>query len=801
MAWKQEAFDEACQKFQDLFPDFETFERPGMRYVKDERAHKDDLFTLYDDEVRNFVTKNPSDFFRAYVEVLRRPLRTYGVKQNFIFRDHVNAMNDFDDSDSSEFGQILRVVLESNGTPNSIATYSKAASQFRESHPNFKSRTSPATLRDIVSLLLMLHNPKEFMFNQLKYWNESAMQLLEESLIEWGSHMSKEEFVNCQEFAKRVFAGLEAAKLRPKDMIDVQSFLYLVGKPRWSQRAFEFRLGEFKQRYPGFQTFKNCGEKYSSTQNNFKLDIRRQYNANIKPLIESSPTEFFDAYTRIINTYLVQRPDESAGWRVLTGDMSDELKAKFGSMFQSLINEKADKAEPAEWNAIVAKYDANSKQLLERGILDRDSDQMREKLRESATFLLALHWPKKYVHATQGVWNTAGEQFLGHRLIKSNDGINVELLEDLVGFARQINYKLIEADVLPQRHADKFHTHSFLWSVYDNSDSQDDPHISNDKDPDQYETIVRKRPNFMKLVQEIRSRGMRIEESVIRQYDFAMRTRGFVILAGPSGVGKTLLTRLYASAVTEHYLPASVAPNWSTNEDLLGFFNPIDRKFHATQFLEFIDQAANAWDRFRPSAPEFHLVLDEMNLARVEHYFSLFLSLMEMRRDKEVPEAQLAGGRVVRVPPNLKFAGTVNMDETTHGFADKVFDRAQLIELSISPDAAREHVSKRIGETPAAEVLLDLWDRMAPACPVGFRVLDEIADYLKLAEQENVDWLEALDEQIVSKLLPKLRGIDPEVAEVLKQIETRVNGEFPKAAAKCRSMLRRAQATDVVSFF
>ncbi len=280
-----------------------------------------------------------------------------------------------------------------------------------------------------------------------------------------------------------------------------------------------------------------------------------------------------------------------------------------------------------------------------------------------------------------------------------------------------------------------------------------------------------------------------------------MRTRGFVILAGPSGVGKTWLTRLYAKVLNADYLLAPVAPNWSTNEDLLGFFNPIDGNFHATAFLDFIDRATASWERLGDDAPEFHLVLDEMNLARVEHYFSLFLSLMEMRRETEAPETRLTGDRVVRVPPNLKFAGTVNMDETTHGFADKVFDRAQLIELSISSDIAREHVSERIGDTPAAEVLMDLWDRMAPACPVGFRVLDDIADYLKLAEQENVDWRVALDEQIVSKLLPKLRGLDPEVAEALRLIDTRVDSEFPRASAKCKSMLQRVQATDVVSFF
>ena len=799
MAWNKSEFDDACQSFRNFFPDFETFVRPGTDYVKAERANKDKLLDLYNGHVRPSLAGTDSEFFKAYVDILRR------AGSIFIGFRFVHMLRDLSENVSSQFGKILKPVVESNGSTASITAYGKAASELLQVVHGPKYNLPHADIRTLSSLLLMLHDPNKFMCESLTYWNLYAERLLGEKLLKRGSQVTGEEFVRCQRFAKQVSTELETAGLRPKDMIDVQGFLYIVSKPTWNKRAFESSVSAFKQRYQGFKDFswKNCGEQYARHQREFKREIIDRYNTTVKPLIEADSVEFLDAYAEIINANIAShRPSGDEGWRVLTNEIPIEKKAEFGSMLQSLVNAKARDANEAEWDSIVDEYSEKSMQLLEGHELSFDSRHIRQRLRESATLLLSLRWRKKYVHATQEVWNAAGKKFLNRELIEDSNVLSSNLLEDdLWGFTQKINFGLKDAGLAPRDRVDKFDTQSFLWFVYDESMSAIDSDSLNDTDGDQVASKGSQQLDLKTIIQKIRSEGMRIDEATVRQYHFSMRTRGFVILAGPSGVGKTWLTRLYAKVLNADYLLAPVAPNWSTNEDLLGFFNPIDGNFHATAFLDFIDRAAESWDRLGDDAPEFHLVLDEMNLARVEHYFSLFLSLMEMRRETEVPETRLTGDRVIRVPPNLKFAGTVNMDETTHGFADKVFDRAQLIELSISSDIAREHVGERIGDTPAAEVLMDLWDRMAPACPVGFRVLDDIADYLKLAEQEDVDWRVALDEQIVSKLLPKLRGLDPEVAEALRLIDTRVDGEFPRASAKCKSMLQRVQATDVVSFF
>ena len=552
MNWNQTAFESGCRKFRTAYLDFVDFENPGKRYLQEERSYKDELVDLYNKEVRPALNGQPTSFLKKYIGILTRKLDSFGGPQNLIDWRAWDKFKRLPENHQEDLGKLLQAVLLDKNTLLALTDYGQNSVEL------LGSQIQPAGIRDFVSLLLMLDRPKEITYLRLKLWQDTSKLLVGEQIVKRGSLIDGEEFERCQGFAVRVREALAQAGFRPRDMIDVQSFLYVLAQDN-------------------------------------------------------------DATSTADNTSPSTEPDPSP---------PDPLSL----------------------------------------------------------------------------------------------------------------------------------------------------------------TVIAKR---------IRARGMRIDDRTLRRYHYAIRTRGFVILAGPSGTGKTWLTKLYADAVGAKYMPVPVAPNWAANEDLLGYFNPIELKFHATPFLEFIDRAAASWDRHGDGASEFHLTLDEMNLARIEHYFSLFLSLMEMRRGDEIPETRLTGGRSIRIPPNLRVVGTVNMDETTHGFADKVFDRAQLIELSINSGAVKEH----LGNAPYARDLVNIWEKTAPACPVGFRVLDDIAAYLKAADEDGVDWQEALDEQIVSKILPKLRGIEPAAAEALRAVATLAAERFPLASAKCAAMLRRHEVTDVVSFF
>ncbi|MGE5227210.1 MAG: McrB family protein [Planctomycetaceae bacterium] len=307
--------------------------------------------------------------------------------------------------------------------------------------------------------------------------------------------------------------------------------------------------------------------------------------------------------------------------------------------------------------------------------------------------------------------------------------------------------------------------------------------------------------DFSAMVRRFRTAypTFRIGDDVIRRYHLSIQTRGFVILCGPSGTGKTWLAQAYAEVVQARTKLVAVDPSWSSNEDLLGYLSPLDGFYHGTPFSEFVRESAREWDaanrEMRPPRL-FHVILDEMNLARVEHYFSRFLSSMEVRSREGVANLDLAPGHHVELTPNLRFTGTVNVDETTHGFADKVFDRAQVIELPLY----REDVVAHLGDAAYALDLLEVWDILQPIAPFGFRVLDEVSAYVVAAQEMGTDWRIALDEQLVQKVLPRVRG-DASTGPVIDGFLAVVGEDFPLARAKALEMRADLEDHGFLAYF
>ena len=135
--------------------------------------------------------------------------------------------------------------------------------------------------------------------------------------------------------------------------------------------------------------------------------------------------------------------------------------------------------------------------------------------------------------------------------------------------------------------------------------------------------------DFSRIVPFIQARlwkkSMLFSQSQLRDFLALMRTHDLVVLAGDSGSGKTSLARAVAESIGGRCTVIPVKPNWTGPEDLLGYYNPIERKYNATPFLLALQAAER-----EPEVPHF-ICLDEMNLARVEHYFADFLSLLEER--------------------------------------------------------------------------------------------------------------------------------------------------------------------------
>jgi len=320
--------------------------------------------------------------------------------------------------------------------------------------------------------------------------------------------------------------------------------------------------------------------------------------------------------------------------------------------------------------------------------------------------------------------------------------------------------------------------------------------------------------------------GLVFPQRVIRAFHTCLKVSDIspiTVLAGISGTGKSELPMRYAEAMGMHALPISVQPSWSSPQDLFGFYNYLETRFKATELARALvrmdpynfggENPAFASMRKGTRSDRMLLVLlDEMNLARVEYYFSEFLSKLEARRAvgdaaqrkmRAPAEIEIDGGGATTngneqasdgirlwVGRNVLFVGTMNEDESTQTLSDKVLDRANVLRFGKPPsDSANRGGGPRGHQFRSDKFLeaahwaswirpsqsetrwrrqIDEWtERLNEALgligrPFGWRVKEAIHGYI--ANYPGVEggavYRTAMADQIEQKILPKLRGID-----------------------------------------
>lgn len=157
-----------------------------------------------------------------------------------------------------------------------------------------------------------------------------------------------------------------------------------------------------------------------------------------------------------------------------------------------------------------------------------------------------------------------------------------------------------------------------------------------------------------------------------------------VVLAGVSGTGKSELPRQYALHGGMNFLAVPVKPDWDSPQSLFGYYNSIENKFEPTELLRALYQMQPEINK-KKGNQMLMILLDEMNLAHVELYFSDLLSKFETRRGSGLPveyEISLGAGadsELLHIGNNILWTGTMNEDETTKALSDKVVDRSTLI--------------------------------------------------------------------------------------------------------------------------
>lgn len=270
---------------------------------------------------------------------------------------------------------------------------------------------------------------------------------------------------------------------------------------------------------------------------------------------------------------------------------------------------------------------------------------------------------------------------------------------------------------------------------------------------------------------------------LIRHFIASLGAARIIILQGISGTGKTSLPYAFGKFVNNDSTVVSVQPAWRERTELYGYFNEFTSKYTETEFLRSIYEANYYRD---PSL----VILDEMNIARVEYYFAEMLSILEMPIQSEWKiniatavwdnDPCLITDGKVDIPNNVWFIGTINNDDSTFAVADKVYDRAIPMDLD-SRAAAFEienpgsiHISTdRINQlfdeakmqyTISAEVMEKLEQmneyliknfRLA----FGNRIMKQLRDYVPCFIACGGTELEAVDFIVAKKVLRKFESL------------------------------------------
>lgn len=172
---------------------------------------------------------------------------------------------------------------------------------------------------------------------------------------------------------------------------------------------------------------------------------------------------------------------------------------------------------------------------------------------------------------------------------------------------------------------------------------------------------------------------------MIRLFISALASTKLVILQGISGTGKTSLAYAWGKFLKHDSCVASVQPSWRDRTELFGYFNEFTKKFNETEVLKEMYLAGYTDDVYT-------VILDEMNISRVEYYFAEMLSILEMpNKDEWIVELVSASWKndpkkitdgKLRIPPNMWYIGTINNDDSTFMVTDKVYDRAMPLDIN-----------------------------------------------------------------------------------------------------------------------
>ena len=309
------------------------------------------------------------------------------------------------------------------------------------------------------------------------------------------------------------------------------------------------------------------------------------------------------------------------------------------------------------------------------------------------------------------------------------------------------------------------------------------------------------------------------EKEVISLYIAGMACTRILILEGISGTGKTSLSYAFGQYMRNPTTIVSVQPSFRDRTELLGYFNEFSKKFNETEFLRAVYEAQYN------EAPST-VLLDEMNLARIEYYFAEMLSVLEMPTPEEwvidlVPTEwendpeKMHGGKI-NISTSLWFVGTANNDDSTFTITDKVYDRAIPIELNMraepfeAPDTEPSKMrsanltklfAQAIEENPISATTieklekLDVYLQTRFKLSFGNRIAKQMKAFVPVFVACGGTEMRALDYFIARKMLKKFESLNVAyVRDEIKELIVFLEKTFGKTSfPESKAYLQRIQ--------
>ena len=320
-------------------------------------------------------------------------------------------------------------------------------------------------------------------------------------------------------------------------------------------------------------------------------------------------------------------------------------------------------------------------------------------------------------------------------------------------------------------------------------------------------------------------KGLFYTDTHIRTFIAGFASSRLIILEGMSGTGKSSLPREFGEFIGSQTARIPVQSSWKDRNDLLGFYNDFEKRYKETDFLKAIYSAVKDKDNIHC------ILLDEMNLSRIEYYFADMLSILEEPNPADwkislVPDVASVKGEIpeyikeceLLLSENIWFAGTANKDDSTFTITDKVYDRAIVLDFKERTGKPRDIVQQPRKENLSYSEFYELLQKAVKCSATEKKEIEDMTEELDMHMQTHFEISfgnrissqiekfvpayqkcgglreEAFDILFSTKVLRKIQGYDKATEEGLAALLTEINDKYPNNFNLSKSIIKKLQS-------